>query len=126
MDQHRQQSVTTAGRGEHWNNRPCGRSAWCLARFCHLWRLLPASAVLAASPLQRRATQAEQRGFLETMTQASRTLAKHYLVARVLLMSDQSQGGPSHTDGHIAEALDISHRTVIRIKQRFVQGGLEA
>lgn len=23
-------------------------------------------------------------------------------------MSDQSQGGPSHTDGHIAEALDFS------------------
>src|SRR6266487_3616527 len=40
-------------------------------------------------------------------------------------MSDQSQGGPSHTDGHIAEVLSISRRTVIRIKQRFVQENLE-
>ncbi len=69
--------------------------------------------------------QSEQRRWLETMTQASRTPAKHYLVARVLLMSDQSQGKPSHTDGQIAEALSISRRTVIRIKQRFVQGNLE-
>ena len=53
--------------------------------------------------------QSGQRNFLETI---------HYLVARVLLMSDQSQGGPSHTDGHIAEVLSISRRTVIRIKQR--------
>jgi hypothetical protein len=40
-------------------------------------------------------------------------------------MSDQSQGEPSYTDGDIAEVLDISRRTVIRIKQRFVQGNLE-
>lgn len=40
-------------------------------------------------------------------------------------MSDQSQGEPSYTDWQIAEALDISRRTVIRIKQRFVQGNLE-
>jgi hypothetical protein len=67
----------------------------------------------------------EQRGFLEAMMHASRTPAKHYVVARVLLMSDQSQGEPSHTDGQIAEALAISRRTVIRIKQRFVQETLE-
>ena len=39
-------------------------------------------------------------------------------------MSDQYQGEPSHTDGQIAEVLDISRRTVIRIKQRFVQENL--
>ena len=59
------------------------------------------------------------------MRQMSRTPAKHYLVARVLLMSDQSQGHPGHTDGQSAEALSISRRTVIRIKQRFVQESLE-
>ncbi len=47
--------------------------------------------------------QPEQRRFLETMVHMSRTPAKHYLLARVLLMSDQSQGEPSHTDGQIAE-----------------------
>jgi hypothetical protein len=67
----------------------------------------------------------KQRLWLETMEHTSSTLAKHYLVARVLLMSDQSQGEPSHTDGQIAEALEMSRRTVIRIKQRFVQENLE-
>ena len=67
----------------------------------------------------------EQHQWLEMMVRTSRIPAKHYLVARVLLMSDQSQGEPSHTDGQIAEALDISRRTVIRIKQRFVQENLE-
>ena len=69
--------------------------------------------------------QPEQHRLLETMVRTSRTPTNHYLVARVLLMSDQSQGEPSHTDGQIAEALEISRRTVIRIKQRFVQRSLE-
>ena len=56
-----------------------------------------------------------QRRFLEAMVQTSRTPAKHYLVARVLLMSDQQEGQPRHTDGHIAEALALSRRTVIFI-----------
>ncbi len=59
------------------------------------------------------------------MVQISRTPTKHYLVARVLLMSDQRGGEPSHTDEQIAEMLDISRRTVIRIKQRFAQENLE-
>ncbi len=67
----------------------------------------------------------EQRRWLEAMGHISSTPAKHYLVARVLLMSNQSQSEPSHTDGQIAEVLDISRRTVIRIKQRFVQENLE-
>jgi hypothetical protein len=67
----------------------------------------------------------EQRRFLETMIHTSRTPTKHYLVARTLLMSDQSQGQREATDGQIAEALSISRRTVIRIKQRFIQENLE-
>jgi hypothetical protein len=47
------------------------------------------------------------------------TPAKHYLVARVLLMSDQSQGEPSATDGQIAEILSISRRTVIHSQHRY-------
>jgi hypothetical protein len=59
------------------------------------------------------------------MVHTSRTPAKHYLVARVLLMSDQNEGASGHTDGQIAEVLSISRRIVIRIKQRFVQENLE-
>ncbi len=67
----------------------------------------------------------EQRRWLETMVHTSKTPTKHYLVARVLLMSDQSRGQPEATDGQIAKVLSISRRTVIRIKQRFVQENLE-
>ena len=59
------------------------------------------------------------------MLRTSSTPAKQYVVARVLLMSDQCQGEPEATDGQIAEVLSISRRTVIRIKQRFVQENLE-
>ena len=46
----------------------------------------------------------EQRRWLETMVHMSSTPAKHYVVARVILMSDQSQGELEATDGQIAEA----------------------
>ena len=36
--------------------------------------------------------QAEQRRWLETMVHTSSTSAKHYLVARVLLMSEKPPG----------------------------------
>ncbi len=67
----------------------------------------------------------EQRRWLGTMLHMSSTPAKHYLVARVLPMSNQSQGEPSHTDGQIAKTLSVSRHNVIRIKQRFVQENLE-
>jgi hypothetical protein len=67
----------------------------------------------------------QQRTFLTAVAQTSRTSLKHYLVARVLLMSDQSQNEPQETDGHIAQVLSISRRTVIQIKQRFAQENLE-
>jgi hypothetical protein len=39
----------------------------------------------------------KQRLWLKTMERTSSTPAKHYLVARVLLMSDQSQGERDHS-----------------------------
>ena len=67
----------------------------------------------------------EQHRWLEMIVRTSSTPARHYLVARVLLMSDQRHSEAIHTDGQIAEMLSISRRTVIRIKQRFVQKNLE-
>jgi hypothetical protein len=67
----------------------------------------------------------QQRKLLEAMAHMSTIPAKHYVGSHVLLMSDQSQDQPEATDGQIAEALAISRRTVIRIKQRFVQENLE-
>src|SRR6185312_11487241 len=68
---------------------------------------------------------AEQQRFLEGLLQTQVTPAHHYKVARVLLLSNQSQGPASHSDEQIAEMLAISHRSVIRIRQHFCQGGLQ-
>ena len=46
--------------------------------------------------------------------------------ARVLLQADESDGGPKCTDGEIADALDTCARTVERVRERFVEQGLEA
>jgi transposase len=46
--------------------------------------------------------------------------------ARVLLQADASEGGPGWTDTRIAEAVRVSVRTIERVRQRFVEDGLEA
>jgi len=45
--------------------------------------------------------------------------------ARILLKADQADGGPAWEDKEIAEALDCGLRTVERVRQRFVERGLE-
>jgi transposase len=68
---------------------------------------------------------AEQQRFLEGLLHTQATPAHHYVVARVLLLSDQGQGTASHPDEQIAQMLAISRRTVIRVRQHFYQGGLQ-
>lgn len=46
--------------------------------------------------------------------------------ARILLKTDQSDGGPSWPDARIAEAVEVSMATVERVRQRFVEQGLDA
>ena len=46
--------------------------------------------------------------------------------ARVLLQADASEGGPDWTDTRIAEAVRVSVSTIGRVRQRFVEEGLEA
>ena len=45
--------------------------------------------------------------------------------ARILLKADASPGGPSWTDEQISDTLDVSIRTVMRVRQAFVQAGLQ-
>lgn len=45
--------------------------------------------------------------------------------ARILLKADQSDGGPSYTDAQIAEALDVSAKTVFNIRRKWVELGME-
>jgi CRP-like cAMP-binding protein len=69
---------------------------------------------------------AEQRDQLTHLIRTGSSPSYQQVVARVLLKADRSEGEPPSTDGQIAEALEISRRTVIRIKERFVKEGLEA
>jgi transposase len=68
----------------------------------------------------------DQRDRLTHLTRAGSSPAYQQVVARVLLKLDRSDGGPLPSDEQIAEALEISRRTVIRIKERFVSEGLDA
>jgi transposase len=68
----------------------------------------------------------EERAELERMVSAGRAAARKLAHARVLLKADEAEGGPGWTDGQIAEALDVGLSTVYRVRQRFVEDGLEA
>jgi transposase len=46
--------------------------------------------------------------------------------AQVLLKADQAEGGPAWTDERIVAALDVGSATVQRLRQRFVEKGLQA
>lgn len=46
--------------------------------------------------------------------------------ARILLKADQSDGGPAWPDARIAEAVEVSMAAVERVRQRFVEQGLDA
>ena len=45
--------------------------------------------------------------------------------ARILLKADQAQDAPSYTDAEIAEALDVSPKTVFNLRKKWVELGLE-
>jgi transposase len=45
--------------------------------------------------------------------------------ARILLKADQAEDGPGWIDDRIAEAVDVSVATIERVRQRFVEQGLE-
>jgi transposase len=70
-------------------------------------------------------TEAE-RCELKTLTNRGKGEARKLTHARILLQADEAEGGPHRMDQDIAEALHVSTRTVERVRQRFVEQGLEA
>ena len=68
---------------------------------------------------------AEERQHLGKLVSAGRRSARTLTRARILLKADQAPGGPAWDDARIAEALDCGQRTVERVRQRFVEHGLE-
>jgi len=69
---------------------------------------------------------AAERETLEGMISRGKADARKLAHARVLLQADASEGGPNCTDARIAEAVRVSVSTIGRVRQRFVEDGLEA
>ena len=68
----------------------------------------------------------DERGQLEALVRAGKRSARAITRARILLLADQGGGGPGWEDRRVAEALGCGHRTVERIRERFVTDGLAA
>ena len=67
---------------------------------------------------------AQQREALLHLVRAGKTSAQQLIHAHILLKADRRQPGPYLTEQQIGESLGVSRKTVIRVKQRFVQQGL--
>jgi transposase len=70
--------------------------------------------------------EAEERQHLHDLIAAGKAAARKLAHARILLKADAADGGPAWPDGRIAEALEVSTATVERVRQRFVEQGLDA
>lgn len=67
-----------------------------------------------------------ERADLERMTRIGKAAATKLTHARILLLADETPGGPARTDGQIIEALGVSKNTVCRVRERFVEQGFES
>jgi hypothetical protein len=68
----------------------------------------------------------DERGHLDALTKVGKRSARTITRARILLLTDQGDGGPGWDDGRVAEALGCGHRTVERVRERFVTDGIDA
>jgi transposase len=69
---------------------------------------------------------AEERQQLSSLIATGKGAARKLAHARALLHADTAPGGPAWADERIAEAVAVGRATVERIRQRFVEQGLEA
>src|SRR5436190_22492744 len=68
----------------------------------------------------------DERDQLTAMIAAGKAAAQKLAHARILLKADQADGGPAWTDERIADAVEVSTATVERVRQRFVEQGVES
>jgi transposase len=67
-----------------------------------------------------------ERQELQQLISRGKADARKLAHARILLQADEAEGGPRRTDEQVASALDASTRTVERVRERFVEWGLDA
>ena len=70
--------------------------------------------------------QEEERAQLRALVRKGKAAAYKLTHARVLLKADQGKSRTRVTDGAVANAVDVAAVTVARVRQRFVEEGLEA
>ena len=67
-----------------------------------------------------------ERKFLEQLTKKGKIAAYKMNHARIMLKADINQKKGGSTDRQIAESLNIGHATIERVRQRFVEEGIES
>jgi hypothetical protein len=68
----------------------------------------------------------DERQHLQKLIAAGKASAKKLTHARILLKADAATGGPAWSDRRMATAVEVSTDTVARVRERFVEQGLEA
>lgn len=68
---------------------------------------------------------AEQRQDLKALIAGGTHPSATNRHARILLKADASPGGPGWTDEQISDTIEVSVRSVVRVRQSFVQAGLD-
>jgi hypothetical protein len=68
----------------------------------------------------------DERSTLSALVRSGKAAAYKLTHARILLKADAASGGPAWADGRIPEPVEVSVATVERVRQRFVEQGLEA
>ena len=68
----------------------------------------------------------DERSMLRDLVSAGKGSARTLTHARILLKADESGDGRAWSDEAIRQALDVGLSTVARVRQRFVEEGLEA
>ena len=66
-----------------------------------------------------------ERDDLQKLVRVGKAAAQKLVRARILLLADQSEGGPSKSDPEIVESLGCGRASVERVRRRFVEDGLE-
>jgi transposase len=68
----------------------------------------------------------DERTQLLQMVRSGKAATRALLHARILLKADDSPEAPAWSDEAISEALEVHATTLARVRQRFVEQGLEA
>lgn len=67
----------------------------------------------------------QEREELQKLIGRGKSAARKLMHARILLQADEAEGGAAQKDLDIARSLNVTVRTTERVRQRFVEQGLE-